>query len=118
MNPGLIELSGVQKYYEMGENIVKALEAEGVQGLISEYQNIHLLPIFQNKIAYGKKHFPWKLVSKNRKINYKKGICPNAEYLNDKSFIAILLCLYDLDKKDVNLIIKAFNKVWLNLNLL
>ncbi|MDC2978520.1 DegT/DnrJ/EryC1/StrS family aminotransferase [Pelagibacteraceae bacterium] len=104
------------KKIKVNKNIlIKALEFEGVQGLISQYQNLHLLPIFQNKIAYGKKHFPWSIVDKNRKINYKKGICPNAEFLNDKSFFAILLCLYDLNTKDINLIIKSFNKVWSNL---
>lgn len=37
--------------------IVKALEAEGVQGLASSYQNLHLLPMFQKKLAMAKKVF-------------------------------------------------------------
>ena len=98
--------------------IVKALSSEGIQGLIPKYQNIHLLPIFQKKIAYGKNHFPWSLKGRKSKVSYKKGICPNAEYLNDKSFFAIQICLYQLDKKDISLIIKAFKKVWKNINLL
>jgi len=99
------------------KKIAKFLTEEGIQGIITEYQNIHLLPIFQNKIAYGSNHFPWKMGLKNSKVSYKKGICPNAEFLNDKSFIGILLCLYDLNTKDVNLIIKAFKKTWKKLNI-
>lgn len=99
------------------KKIARFLTAEGVQGVITEYQNIHLLPIFQNKIAYGTDHFPWKIGISKSKVSYNKGICPNAELLNDKSFIGILLCLYDLNTKDVNLIIKAFKKTWNNLNI-
>jgi hypothetical protein len=35
-----------------------------------------------------------------------------AEELNNKTFIAIKLCILSLDKNDVRLIIKAFEKVW------
>lgn len=95
--------------------IVKALEAEGVQGLASSYQNLHLLPIFQKKIGYGKKGFPWSL-NNNKNIEYKKGICPVAEKLQSKEFLSIGICNYDLDKNDALNIVKCFKKVWLNLS--
>ena len=100
------------------EKIIAALEAEGVKGLINGYVNVHLLPIFQNKIAYGNNGFPWNSTIYNKEINYKKGICPNAEYLHDNTFIGFEMCLYDLNDKDIKLIIKAFNKVWQSLELL
>ena len=86
---------------------------EGVQGLMYKFQNLHLLPIYQNKIAYGSKGFPWS-VSQNF-INYNKGICPVAENLQDKYFIGIQMCKFKYDKKEINGIINAFKKVWLNL---
>jgi perosamine synthetase len=98
------------------ERIYNALVAEGVPGLAQNYQNIHLLPIYQKKIAYGLKGFPWTIA--NRDIVYQKGICPNAEKLNDKTFLGIAMCMYDFNDKDVNLIISAFHKVWDNLDLL
>ena len=94
--------------------IVKALEAEGVQGLASSYQNLHLLPMFQKKISYGKKGFPWSL-NNNKNIKYKKGICPVAERLQAKEFLSIGICNYDLNKKDALNIVECFKKVWLNL---
>ena len=90
--------------------LFKCLKAEGVQGVYEGYANIHRLPMFQKKIAYGTKGFPWTTF--NKKISYKKGICPIAERLQDKTFIGIQVCLFDLSEKDIQYISKAFQKVW------
>ena len=90
--------------------IFLALIKEGVQGLTEKYVLLHLYPIFQKKIAYGSKNFPWSTF-KNKTI-YKKGICPVAENLQDKTFLGLQIQLYDLKKKDIYLIILAFKKVW------
>jgi dTDP-4-amino-4,6-dideoxygalactose transaminase len=97
------------------ENIVRALQAEGVQGVVSGYQNIHLLPMYQNKIAFGSSGFPWTSEVCKRDVDYNKGICPVAEKLQDETYIGFGICQYDLDDAEVDLIIKAFNKVWKNL---
>ena len=99
------------------KKICDALIAEGVP-VTSSYQNIHLLPIYQQKIAYGSKGFPWTSDICRREISYKKGICPVAENLNDKFYLGFNICLYNLDEEDVNSIIKSFYKVWENINLL
>lgn len=91
--------------------IKKALIAEGVTGISDGYICTHLLPIYQKKIAYGSKGFPWNL-NKNKNISYKKGICPNAEDLHFKSYLGFSIDLYDLSIKDIDLIIKSFKKVW------
>jgi dTDP-4-amino-4,6-dideoxygalactose transaminase len=98
------------------KKIVEALEAEGVEGLMVGYANVHLLPIFQNKIAYGSKGFPWTIA--NRNVSYSKGICPIAENLNDETFLGIEMCLHQLDHFEVSLISEAFKKVWNSLNTL
>jgi dTDP-4-amino-4,6-dideoxygalactose transaminase len=103
-----IEKIGVSR-----DKIYEALLREGVQGLMDKYQNLHLLPIYQNKIAYGSKGFPWSISQSF--INYNKGICPVAEKLQDKYFIGIQMCKFKYDKKEINGIINAFKKVWLNL---
>ena len=89
------------------ELLIKLLKKEGVQGLINQYGGINNLPIFKNKIAYGKKNFPWSLQKRTN-----NNICPKSEYLNKKVFFAIEVCLYELNDKDINLIIKSFKKVW------
>ena len=96
-----------------------ALEAEGLEGLIEGYANIHLLPLFQNKIAYGSNGFPWKSDICKRDVSYAKGICPIAEELHDKTFLGYEMCLHQLDdENEVDLIIQAFHKVWENLDCL
>ncbi len=99
------------------ERIIQALVDEGIyEGLANGYANLHLLPIFQEKIAYGKKSYPWNLTENGKKISYKKGICPIAEKLHDESLIMFEVCLFELSDSDIDLIIKAFKKVWQNLD--
>ena len=92
--------------------LVEALDAEGVAGLGQGYENLHLLPMFQNKMAYGSNGFPWSADICKREVNYNKGICPIAEELHDTSLILFPMCLHDLSSKDVELIVSAFKKVW------
>ena len=92
------------------KKIIQMLEKENIEGLVGGYQNLHLLPMFKNKIAYGKKGFPWSAF--NKKIKYNKGICKNAEELHDKSFFYLALCSYDYKVSDMVSYIDKFKKVW------
>ena len=95
--------------------IYNSLVAEGVpvgQG----YTNIHLLPLYQNKIAYGKKGFPWNSDIYKGMVKYDKGICPVAEELHEKKIISIPICMYEWENKDIDLVVKAFHKVWSQLD--
>ena len=97
------------------DRICSALAAEGV-AVSQGYQNIHLLPMYQNKIAFGSKGFPWTAEFCNRDISYKKGICPVAEKLHDETYIGFGMCVYDLTHDDIVLIVNAFKKVWSHLD--
>jgi len=90
--------------------LVKKLKSKNIPGIIEGYQNLHLQPIYQKKIAYGKNHFPWSVFKSN--VNYKKGICPIAEQLHEKKFWGILLCSYDYSIKDIKEISKLIKKTW------
>jgi len=95
--------------------ICKALNAEGFV-IANRYQNIHLLPIYQEKIAYGSNGFPWTSDICKRDVKYEKGICPNAEKLNDELYMGFGLCNFDWSFDDIDLIIGTFKKVWNNLS--
>lgn len=97
------------------ERIHKALQAEGVPALAVRYENLHLLPMYQKKIAYGTKGFPWTSDICRRDIDYRKGICPVAEGLNDSSVLIFGICTHEFKDDEVDLIVKAFQKVWRNL---
>lgn len=99
------------------ERIQAALQAEGV-AVSARYQNVHLLPVYQKKMAYGSRGFPWTSDICHRDVDYSKGICPVAEKLNDSTYMGFGLCVYDLTNADVDLIVMAFRKVWANLDAL
>ena len=99
------------------EKICDALEAEGVP-ILRKYQNVHLLPLFQKKIAYGRFGFPWTAEFCRKDITYDKGICPVAERLQDENFIGLGMCEFDFSENDLLLLYAAFAKVWAKLDLL
>ena len=109
--------SMLQKNYNNFETLIiyNALKAQGVE-IVQGYSNLHLLPIFQNKIAYGTKGFPWTL-NKKSKVRYKKGICPIAEDLNDNTLLILGMYSFEYSFKDIEMIGNAFKKVWKNLKL-
>lgn len=96
----------------------QALTAEGVPALAASYQNLHLLPMYEKKMAYGNKGFPWTSDICKRDVSYAKGICPVAEDLHESSFLGFGICSHEFKDEEVDLIIAAFHKVWRNLEAL
>lgn len=93
------------------EHVGKALCAEGVPATMG-YQNLHLLPMYQKRIAYGRHGFPWSVPFYKGSVSYAKGICPVAEDLQDTRYIGMGMCLNDYTEQDIDLLISAFRKVW------
>lgn len=94
------------------ERILAALEAEGVPGLAAGYVCLHLLPMYQQKMAYGSKGFPWTSDICHRDVSYQNGICPVAEKLHESTYLGYKICMHDLADADVDLMVKAFRRVW------
>jgi perosamine synthetase len=104
------EVTGVHR-----GRVFEALRAEGVP-VGDRYVNLHLLPLYQKKIAYGTKGFPWNAGFYQGNVSYDKGICPVAESLQDGRHLGIGLCMNDYGDEDVELIVEAFRKVWRHLD--
>ena len=64
-----------------------------------------VLKDFHGQLVFQEKYF------------LQKGICPNAEELNDKSFIAISFSSIDINENLISLFSKCFHEVWTDLNL-
>lgn len=94
------------------DKIADALTAEGVQGVCPGYANVHLLPMYQKKQAYGSTGFPWSAEFSRQDVSYSKGICPVAEELHEKTFLGLEMCVLNLTDTDVDAIVGAFEKVW------
>lgn len=73
---------------------------------------LYLYPLFQEKIAFGSKGYPFTL-SKN--ANYNKGICPIVEDIHENRLFTHELMRPTMSKEDMDDVIKAFVKVWNNI---
>ena len=104
------EVMGVSR-----NTVVAALQAEGVPWVYGGYQNLHLQPIYQKKIAYGGNGFPWNIHPEEKHPDYEKGICPIAEKLHDEEVICLQICQHDYDEYQTQIVGEAFLKVWNNL---
>lgn len=100
------------------DRVVAALRAEGVQGLAAGYQNLHLLPLYQQKIAFGTDGFPWSSDICRREVDYRRGICPVAERMHAETFIGLATCSLEFAPDEVSQTGEAFRKVWDNLEAL
>ena len=98
------------------QRLIEALRAEGIPGLGGGYSNLHLMPMYQQKTAYGNSGFPWTAEFCKRDVSYAKGICPVAENLHDSRSLGLDLCLHKYRNNEVDLVIRAFQKVWANLS--
>ena len=135
LRAGLAELPGLQLpevadksthvYYVFGMTLdpevlgrsrswlVQALRAEGVPALVEGYQCIHLNPLFRHRIAYGSGGFPWKgLASGDSTVTYGPGLCPVAEHLHQSTFLGLNLCSHPYTDPEIDLVVRAFQKVW------
>ncbi len=92
--------------------IADALIAEGVPGLVVGYQNLHLLPMFRNRIAYGTGGFPWTSPYAGQDLHYGPGLCPVAERLHAETFLGLNLCMNEYEPADIDAVAAAFVKVW------
>ena len=99
--------------------LLQALRAEGVPGLVGSYQNLHLLPLFKHRIAYGTGGFPWQGTPHgDSTVTYGPGLCPVAEDLHSRSFFGLALGQFAHGPHEVSQIVAAFKKVWANLQAL
>lgn len=97
--------------------LVRALRAEGVPGLFEGYQNLHLLPVFQNLKAFGSTGWPWTSEHISRNL-YKQGTLPVAEELHSNSFLGLGITGLDFNETHIRSIANAFKKIWANLEFL
>ena len=110
-------LLDLEKISYKRSKIKSELDKTGLHGLAEGYVNLHKQPMFKKKICYGGKNFPWKPY--NFSLNYNKNTCYVAEKYHNELLLAFQgIALYDLSKKNINDIFKAFHFVWKKLKLI
>lgn len=89
-------------------------ESEGVKIGCGYVKPLYLQPMFQNRIAYGTKGYPFNLGNPD----YSKGICPVCEAMHEKVLFSHEFILPSMSQADINDVLSAFDKVWRNRELL
>jgi len=91
------------------DEFAKALLAEGVHAEGYTPIPVHLQKVIRKKIGYGKTRCPFECPWYSKPIEYREGLCPNAEKLGRED---LLLPVYPtLTKKDLNDTVRALDKV-------
>jgi len=91
--------------------LAKALLAEGVPIEEGYCKPLYLLPAFTRRIAIGNNGWPFSMT----KINYRKGLCPVAEYTYEKSLLEFCICSFQLKNHELKKVINSFHKIFDNL---
>lgn len=89
-------------------------ETEGVQVKCGYVKPLYLLPLFQNRMAFGSRGCPWSCSLYGGSVSYEKGICPVVEKLHFETFMSHDLIRPGMSRKDMDDVADAFEKVWEN----
>lgn len=93
--------------FEMREN-------EGVKLSGGYVRPLYLQPIYQKLVGYGETGCPFKCPMYNGKLNYDKGICPTCEKMHFEELMTHEFIVPSMTKEDMDDVVEAFNKVWIN----
>lgn len=94
--------------------VTEGRDNEGVRIGCGYVKPLYLQPIYQHKIAYGKRSCPWDCAFSNSNVDYSKGICPVAEELYEDKLITHELMHPGMKKNDLDDVVTAFMKVYDN----
>ncbi len=98
------------------KTLVAALRAEGMPMGEGYVRPIYWEPMYQKQICYGTKGYPFKSPLYKGKVDYSYGICPVAERMHTQELMSTGLCRFPLKKKDIDDLIKSFDKVFNSLS--
>ncbi|OGD63342.1 DegT/DnrJ/EryC1/StrS aminotransferase [Candidatus Beckwithbacteria bacterium RBG_13_42_9] len=87
-------------------------ESEGVKVSGGYTKPLYLFPLYQKKIAFGRRGCPWSCRYYGKKVSYKKGLCPITEKMYENSLIIHELISPAMTKKDLDDVVAAFEKVY------
>ena len=85
----------------------KALAAEGFPHFCGYVAPMYRLPLFRQRIAFGRNGYPFNLSD----VCYEDGLCPVTKSLYEHELIGFEPCAYALDDGDIDALVAAIRKV-------
>ncbi len=93
------------------DQIVEALNKEGIPFGKGYVRPLYLLPLFQKQICFGSNGWPFTSIPEKERQKYKKGLCPVAERMYEKELMLTGVCYWPVTKEDIMDVVKAFEKI-------
>ena len=87
-------------------------EKEGVKVSYGYVKPLYLQPMFQQRMAFGSKGFPFNSTEYQGEVSYEKGICPVTERMHEKELVINEFIVPSMTKADIDDVWRAFEKVW------
>jgi len=94
------------------ENFIRALNAEGMPMECGYTQPLYLEPVYQQRIAFGDRGFPFTYEGYKGNVSYEKGICPVCERMYYEELIVTNICNAAISRRDLDDMVSAFRKVF------
>ena len=89
----------------------EAVRAEGIELRDWYAPPVYWAPMFQQRIAVGRSHFPFVSEYTDRDITYEKGICPVAEQAYEQRLLFGKFCRWPLSTEHMDQVVTAIRKV-------
>jgi dTDP-4-amino-4,6-dideoxygalactose transaminase len=96
--------------------VTELREREGVKVNYGYVKPIYLQPMFQERLAFGHKGYPWTGADWQGTVDYGQGLCPVTEKMHEEILITHELMKPGLSETDLCDVVEAFSKVWENIN--
>jgi dTDP-4-amino-4,6-dideoxygalactose transaminase len=93
------------------DRFVEALNAEGIPMFPGYTEPLYYAPLYQKRIAFGSKGFPFTYEGYKGNVSYERGICPVAERMWEKELMVTNVCRAGLTQHDLMDVVLAFEKV-------
>ncbi|KAF5041337.1 UDP-4-amino-4-deoxy-L-arabinose--oxoglutarate aminotransferase [anaerobic digester metagenome] len=87
-------------------------ETEGVNIGCGYVKPLYLQPLFQKRIAFGSRGYPFAKPWYEGEVRYDKGICPVVERLHERELFTHELMRPGMTRDDLADVAEAFAKVW------
>ncbi len=95
--------------------VTELRESEGPLMGLGYVKPLYLLPLFQQRIAFGKHGYPFRSPLYDGNPDYSRGSCPSAEAAHFERVITHEMMRPGMTEADLDDVAAAFHKVWRNL---
>lgn len=89
----------------------KAVQAEGFTLRPGYVTPLYLQPVYQKKICFGDKGYPFTASPRNAELTYARGLCPVTERLQDQDLMVTNIIYPPLTEADMDAFVTACQKV-------